>query len=539
MLRRHLHACALAHVVVAPVFAVDVDDDGLPRLVGHGGAGLIDQLRLHAVQHAGELAVLTAVSQHEAGVGFVGAVLKERVVKAALAVLAIRLDVQALLRHVQRVLAHDAERHALADLLHAVVVIVLHPAAKPVLLAVGRVLEPRRGLVDVHLRAVGEHAVFLVPQVVRIGRDADDGHRVVNGDEVGLGDDLRGLHAVAERAGTHDGVGADLDGTGVERGGFRRVRAVERVAHLGVRRNGDRQRAVALKRALVQSAGDVERGLFRKAGEAAHVLFARGGRGVVEQSRLAERAAVGDIVVELGDDHLVKDFAGRGGEADGLARLGQVVVRKIINAVLGRLRGVAVDDQIAVVFERDVRKLPFARLFDVVGQAVTLEVDGLSAHVVDLDVVVRVFDVGSDDALVAGHDFRDVQARGVGQAQTRVHGHLARARVGQARRRLGEALEAAHALLVAAPGGIRLEQVVGDQIDHAALNVREDDGLAVGAQLEAGVRPAGAVRPLVLARGEDDVVAARLDDRALREAPLDQGIRVVAQRVIRQVDGLA
>ena len=182
--------------------------------------------------------------------------------------------------------------------------------------------------------------------------------------------------------------------------------------------------------------------------------------------------------------------------------------------------------------------MPFAGFFNVIGQAVTLEVYGLPAHVVDFDVVVVVVDVRSVRAFVAGHHLGDVKPGGVGQTHARVHRRHAGARVGQPRRGAGKELEAAVAFLVAPPGGIRREQVVGDHVDHSPLNIRQDDGFAVGTQLEAGVRPAPFRRGAVLFRGEDDEIAVRLDHTALREAPLDELIRAVAERVVGKVDRL-
>ena len=100
------------------------------------------------------------------------------------------LDVKALLRHVQRILAHDAEGHALRNLLYAAFVIELNPTAEPVLLAVSGVFEPGRRLVDIHVGTRGEHACFFVPEIVRRSRQTNDRHRVIDGDEVCLGDNL-------------------------------------------------------------------------------------------------------------------------------------------------------------------------------------------------------------------------------------------------------------------------------------------------------------------------------------------------------------
>ena len=536
--RNGLHACALAHVVVTPVLAIDVDDHRLPGLRDHAGAGLINDAGLHAVNHAGEQAVLTAVSQYKAGIRLERTILKQCIVETAFAVLAVSLDVEALLRHIQRELSHDTERHALGKLLCAVLVVVFYPAAKPVLLPVGSVF-PRRVLrFAVEARTIGEHARLVVPHVVRISGQADDRHRVIHGDQIRLGDNLRRLYAFTIGPRPHDSILSDLDRLAVNGGVLRRVRTVERIANNGIERNGDAHTAFAFQRSLVQAAGNVDSGLFSKADEAAGVFCAGSGGRIVKQSRLAQRTAEGNVVVELGNNYLVQDFTRRRGKTDSFALFGQVVVCKIINAVLGRLRGVTVDGQIAVVFKRNVGQQPLAGLFDVVGQAVTLEVDGLSAHVVDLDIVVRIFDVGTDNTLIAGHDFGDVESGCIGQTKIRVHGHLSAARVGQAGGGLGEALEAGRAFLVAAPGGIRLKQIVGDQIEHTALNVGEDDGFAVAAQLEAAVRPAAVCTGTILAGGIDHVVSAGLNDRSLREAPLDQRIRIVAERIVGEVDGL-
>lgn len=91
---------------------------------------------------------------------------------------------------------------------------------------------------------------------------------------------------------------------------------------------------------------------------------------------------------------------------------------------------------------------------------------------------------------------------------------------------------------VAAPGGIRGEQVIGHHVDHSTLNVRKNDGFAVGAQFKTGVRPASLRCGAILLGGKDDEIAVRLDDAALRKAPLDELVRAVAQRVVGKIDGL-
>ena len=535
----HIHARAFAHVVMAIVFAVDVDDNGLPRLRDKRAVRLVNQARFQTVQHAGVQAVLTAVAQNEALVGRERAVVEQGIVKFALAELAVRLDIQALLRHIQRILAHHAEADALRDLKLSVFVSVFHPAAEPVLLAERGFFEPRPVVCfGVNVRAVGERAIFLVGQIVRIGRQADDRHRVVHRNQIRFGDNLRGFHAVAIGARADDRIGFHLDRPGVDGGGFVRVSAVERIAHGAVRRNVDRHRVFARQRPLVQAARDVEGRRFGIADEALPVRFARRGGGVIEKARLTERAPVRGVVVKLGHDHLVQNLPAGGRETDGLARFFQVEIGEIINAVFARLRGVAVDDQIAVVFNGDVRKLPFARFLNVIGQAVTLEVYGLPAHVVNFNVIVVVIDVRPVCAFVAGHDFGDVQSRCVGQTHRGIHRRHARARVGQPRRGAGKDLETAVALFVAAPGGIRGEQVIGHHVDHSTLNVRKNDGFAVGAQFKTGVRPASLRCGAILLGGKDDEIAVRLDDASLRKTPLDELVRAVAQRVVGKIDGL-
>ena len=135
-------------------------------------------------------------------------------------------------------------------------------------------------------------------------------------------------------------------------------------------------------------------------------------------------------------------------------------------------------------------------------------------------------------AFVAGHNLGDIQTGGVGEAERGVHRGHACAGIGKTRRRRGKDLEAAVALLVASPRGIRREQVISHHIDHAPLNIGEDDRFAVGAELEVGVRPAAFRGGAILLGSENDEIAVRRDGAALRETPLDQLIRAVAERVV-------
>ena len=72
-------------------------------------------------------------------------------------------------------------------------------------------------------------------------------------------------------------------------------------------------------------------------------------------------------------------------------------------------------------------------------------------------------------------------------------------------------------------------------LDHAPLNIGEDDRFAVGAELEVGVRPAAFRGGAILLGSENDEIAVRRDGAALRETPLDQLIRAVAERVVGSV----
>lgn len=119
--------------------------------------------RFQTIHHAGIQTILTAVAQNKALVGRIGAVIEEGIIKFALAELTVRLDEHALLRHVQRVLTHDAETNALRNLQLSVFISVFQPCGEPVFLTVRRILKPRRGCALVDIRSVGKCAVFFVP----------------------------------------------------------------------------------------------------------------------------------------------------------------------------------------------------------------------------------------------------------------------------------------------------------------------------------------------------------------------------------------
>ena len=403
------------------------------------------------------------------------------------------------------------------------------------LLPVGGVLPRRLRVVPVEVRAVGEHAGVLVPQVVRVGHQRDDGHRVVGGNKVGLRLDLRALQAGLIGARADDRRLRDGDGAGVDGGLLRGIGAVRRVVDGRALRHLD----LDLDGALVQAAARDEHGRLGKAGESAQVRLAGRGRAVIKKAALADRSAVGYVAVQRGHDELVDQRAVRRGEQHRLAADAEVevgVVYRIgLHADVGRL---TVDEEVAARGDGHIREEPLARLLHVVGQAVTLQVDGLSAGVVDFNVVVCALHAGQGGLAVGGHDLRDEQAQRVGRGEALIHDQRALLRVGKARRRLCIGGEAARAVRAAAPGGVGLEQVVRHLVQQPALDVGQQHRLALGAQLEARVRPA-AIRTLaVLAGGEDHVIAAGLDRRALREAELDRTARVVGERVVGQVNRL-
>ena len=115
MLGDKVFAYALAQVVVAPVLTVDVYDHWPPCLMDDRGVPLIDQTALHAVHHARPHAVVAAVAQHEGAVLVIIPIREQMAVDVLAAIARLGHHLEGFLRHIQAVLADQAEFHALAE----------------------------------------------------------------------------------------------------------------------------------------------------------------------------------------------------------------------------------------------------------------------------------------------------------------------------------------------------------------------------------------------------------------------------------------
>ncbi len=157
--------------------------------------------------------------------------------------------------------------------------------------------------------------------MIRIRGEADNGHGMVNGDEVGGGNDLRGLKAVAKSTGTDDGAFLNGNRSGVFIRKKRRIGSVRGVTDHAVGGNIQRHAAVPFKRPGKDAAGGQE---FRGVGIAdkpVAVGLAGGGSTVIKQAALSERASVGGVIIELRNDDTVQDGSIRGGQGHGFTGL--------------------------------------------------------------------------------------------------------------------------------------------------------------------------------------------------------------------------
>ena len=174
----------------------------------------------------------------------------------------------------------------------------------------------------------------------------------------------------------------------------------------------------------------------------------------------------------------------------------------------------------------------------VIAEPPAVERDGHGGRVVQLNPVVAAFSIGRFHARRAGQDFADEHAARVGGAQLQVQLNLRGAVVGQARRGGGALLPLIIEPFNARPALILGQVVVGNGIDHLAQHVAQEHRFALGAQTEVRVQVAGGIGT-VFAGGEHDQIFARLHRRALGEAPLHAIVRIVGQRVVRQIDHAA
>lgn len=204
VLRHEVAVHAFAHIIVTPIYAVQIHHHGSPSLVNNicgvftNLVKPIDQHALESVVHTRPYAVVTAVSQHKAPVLDKVQIVKQLCVKVLCAILGLGAHLEGFLGHVQAVLTLEAKLHALAKHLITFLVVQLH-ITRPrdfAKLTVYRIFKgDSRRLINVG--ADGEHAVFSVPQLIGVGDEADDGKRMIKVKQIGLRDNLARLKHAA------------------------------------------------------------------------------------------------------------------------------------------------------------------------------------------------------------------------------------------------------------------------------------------------------------------------------------------------------
>ncbi len=185
----------LTHVVMSPIDAVEVHNNGVPRLMNNGGRRVADfvkainQMPLEAINQACPCIVIATHAKHEALILGILAIFKERGFKVFVAISGFGAQFERFLGHIKAVLSLQAKFHALTQELLAVNVVFDMPFARFAVIfdvAIDRVLEGNVVLDNVVTH--GEHAVFFIPQSIGIGDKAHDGEGVEQVWQIRLGD---------------------------------------------------------------------------------------------------------------------------------------------------------------------------------------------------------------------------------------------------------------------------------------------------------------------------------------------------------------
>ena len=540
---------ALTHVIVAPVHAVQIDHHGPPFLIKHV-AGIVadfveafDELALERVIEARPYAVVAAHAQHEALVLGEGQVLKELGVKILVAVFGLGAHLKGLLRHIQTILALKAEFAVLIDEGISLLVVELHMPGTRLLadraierIFAGGELEGQLARLLVQLAANGQHAVLLVPQLIRVGDQADDREGVIEVHQVGGGRGFAGL----QRSAGVEGAGAQ----------HRHLVKGERLAFVSdagfLRGNGGIQGVIdhgALRHidghfdfAFIFAAGQRQRGVLGIAIVPRAIFRAGRGNVVVIKAAKAKGAAIAVVGRNQAERNPVQNASRRVTKADGFAACARdrKIGVKIGHGGQFRLT-VQIDDLILPRRNGSpLRELPFARAADAVAQTVAAEVYGLIRRVIKLHIIGSGRSRAQADGIVGGHDFADDDAGGIVGAHHLVAARLSLCVVGLAGRAELKQLPFSR---VAASVGIVLRHVFNaDAVHQTAVAVAEHDALTLGGDGEVGMGYAVLLQ-LVLAGAVHQIVAVRRYGRTVRETPLGGLVFLVAQVISGQRDG--
>ena len=537
----------LPHVVMAPVCAVQINHHRIPCLMDDRGGIVrlfvkaVDQPALQAVVQPRPDAVVAGIPQHKALVLSVFPIGEQLGVKILFTVFGLGAELEGLLRHVQTVLALQLELHVLIQKLIVFLVVVFHMAGlRSKLLLHGPVYGVLEGnaVGFVNVVADGQHASLRVPQHIRVCHQTDDGERVVQVHQIGVGNDLAGLQKTAGVEGTgpkhHSAV--DLKGVAfiVARGVFfRRNGAVHGVIDHGVLGNGNAQG----QSAFIFAAAFGERRIACVAIVARSVGLA-GGRGIVIiETAIAGGAAIAVVGRNQAQRNSIQHFAGGIAEGDGLAASPSDFEIGVIFGVGGQSTfAVAVNDQVfAGADGGPLRKLPPPGPFQRVAQTVIGQIDGGAAGVIELDKIHRRPGGPQGDSVVGGQHLADDDPRWIVSADQLIRlcltvGVVALAGCGQ-----NELHQIAAG--ITADGVICRHVFDGDAIQQTTARVAENQRFPFGADFEIRVRNTVLLH-FVLAAAVDQIIAARWNGRSLREAPLHGLVFLVAQVIAAEPDGL-
>ena len=120
MLGNEVAVNTLAHVIVSPVHAVEVEHHRVPRLMNHLRAIQIQQSGLEAVHQARPGAVIAGISQHKRLVFGIGSILKQFGIEGFRAINGLGAELEGFLRQIQTEVACQFKSGALVKHLRAV-----------------------------------------------------------------------------------------------------------------------------------------------------------------------------------------------------------------------------------------------------------------------------------------------------------------------------------------------------------------------------------------------------------------------------------
>ena len=299
---------------MAPVLSVQIYGIGFPGLVcdlrvGHflqRVLAQVHQVLLETVLQPGPHTVVPAVAQHEAFVLRIVPVREQFGVECLGAVQGLGPELETFLRHIERIVAHQADLSALAQQQLARVIVqfdiafVLDPFI--LYLAVNGVLE--RQLILDGIFANGQHAPFFIPQVHRIGHDRNQGQCVESVDEISSRDRIAWLgHSGPERTCPDHRCEVQLQPFPVVRGTVLGRRGpVCGIEDLRSLRNTD----LDILGGTVLSRRNAERRLLCVSGKARPVCLERRRRIIIKKPGYAECPAVGYVRLQFRENHFVQ-----------------------------------------------------------------------------------------------------------------------------------------------------------------------------------------------------------------------------------------